>query len=114
MAATAWLLPLIWCIAWLQVRARGLAIADGHVIVRRGGISRSTIILPESKLQLIEVRQGPLQRLIGSATLRLTTAGVGGDVDMEDLPLDEARVMQQDLQARLARTVRRTVRPSRS
>jgi putative membrane protein len=114
LAATAWLLPLIWCIAWLQVRARGLAIADGHVIVRRGGISRSTIILPESKLQLIEVRQGPLQRLIGSATLRLTTAGVGGDVDMEDLPLDEARVMQQDLQARLARTVRRTVRPSRS
>ena len=111
---TAWLLPLIWLIAWLQVRTRGLAVAHGHVIVRRGGISRSTIILPESKLQLIEVRQGPLQRLIGSATLRLTTAGVGGDVDMEDLPLDEARAMQENLQARLARTVRRTVRPTRS
>jgi len=105
------LLPLTWALAWARHRARGLALVDGHVLVRNGGVARGLMLLPEDKLQLVEVRQGPLQRLAGTATLRLTTAGVGGDADMEDLPLDVARAMQDDLQARLARHARRTIRP---
>lgn len=111
LSTAAWLLPLVWGLALLQQRARGIAVASGHVLVRSGGLGRTTMILPEDKLQLIEVQQGPLQRLVGTATLRLTTAGLGGDAEMVDLPLDEARALQDDLQARLARTVRRTSRP---
>lgn len=111
LATAAWLLPFVWGLALLQQRARGIAVASGHVLVRSGGLGRTTMILPEDKLQLIEVRQGPLQRWLGTATLRLTTAGLGGDAEMVDLALDEARALQDDLQARLARTVRRTSRP---
>ncbi len=102
----AWLLPLVWGLAWMRRRARGIAVVDGHVVVREGGLARTMVILPERKLQLIEVRQGPLQRLFGVATLRLTTAGLGGDADMVDLALAEARSLQDDLTARLPRTLR--------
>lgn len=107
---TLWLLPLLWLLAVVRRRARGLLLTNGYVVVREGGVARTTMILPESKLQLVEVRQGPLQRLFGMATLRLTTAGTGGDADMVDLPLAEARSVQEDLVARLPNAVRATRR----
>jgi putative membrane protein len=109
---TLWLLPLLWLLAIARRRARGLLLANGHVVVREGGLARTTMILPESKLQLVEVRQGPLQRLFGMATLRLTTAGTGGDADMVDLPLAEARSVQEDLVSRLPNVVRPTRGPA--
>jgi putative membrane protein len=112
LGTAAWLLPLGWGLAWLRRRARGIAVVDGHVLVREGGLARTLVILPEAKLQLIEVRQGPLQRLFDVATLRLTTAGIGGDADMVDLDLAEARSLQDDLTARLPRAVRRVVTPA--
>jgi uncharacterized membrane protein YdbT with pleckstrin-like domain len=102
----AWLLPAAWLLAGARWRARGLALVPGYVLVREGGIARTTVILPERKLQLIEVLQGPLQRLFGVATLHLTTAGSGGVANMVDLPLAEARSLRETLAARLPRSVR--------
>jgi putative membrane protein len=110
----AWLLPVVWMLAVVRRRARGVLLEQGHVVVRHGGIARTTMILPESKLQLVEVRQGPLQRLFGMATLRFTTAGVGGDAEMVDLPLAEARSIQEDLVSRLPAVVRRSRVPEAS
>jgi putative membrane protein len=110
----AWLLPVVWMLAVVRRRARGVLLEQGHVVVRHGGIARTTMILPESKLQLVEVRQGPLQRLFGMATLRFTTAGVGGDAEMVDLPLAEARSIQGDLVSRLPAVVRRSRVPEAS
>ncbi len=111
--SAAWLFPLVWLLACARWRARGLTLVPGYVLVRQGGISRTTIIMPESKLQLIEVQQGPLQRMFGLATLHLTTAGQGGEASMVDLRLAEARAVRDDLAARLPRSVRasgRTIR----
>lgn len=105
-----WLIPCVWLLAVARRRARGLLLEQGHVVVREGGLARTTMILPEAKLQLVEIRQGPLQRVFGTATLRLTTAGTGGDADMIDLPLAEARSIQEDLVSRLPDVVR----PSRA
>jgi len=102
----AWLLPAAWLLAGARWRARGLALVPGYVLVREGGIARTTVILPERKLQLIEVVQGPLQRLFGVATVQLTTAGSGGLASMVDLPLAEACFLRDDLAARLPRSVR--------
>ncbi len=102
----AWLLPLFWLLAGLRWRVRGLSLVPGYVMVRQGGIARTTMIMPERKLQLVEVEQGPLQRIFGVATLHLTTAGTGGEAHMIDLPLADARSVQEDLAARLPRTVR--------
>ena len=104
--ALAWLLPLFWLLAGLRWRVRGLSLVPGYVMVRQGGIARTTMIMPERKLQLVEVEQGPLQRIFGVATLHLTTAGTGGEALMIDLPLADARSVQEDLAARLPRIVR--------
>ncbi len=112
--ALGWLLPASWALAVLRWRVRGLHMANGYVMVREGGIARTTVILPERKLQLVELQQGPLQRLFGVATLQLTTAGSGGDASMIDLPLAEARSIQEALASRLPKAVRtrRNVRAS--
>lgn len=104
--ALGWLLPASWALAVLRWRVRGLHMANGYVMVREGGIARTTVILPERKLQLVELQQGPLQRLFGVATLHLTTAGSGGDASMIDLPLAEARSIQEALAARLPKAAR--------
>lgn len=111
--SAAWLFPLIWLLARARWRARGLTMVPGYVLVRQGGLSRTTVIMPENKLQLIEVQQGPLQRLFGLATLHLTTAGQGGEASMVDLPLAEARAVRDDLAARLPRSVRTSERTAR-
>jgi putative membrane protein len=102
----AWLVPVVWGLAVVRQRARGIAIADGHVLVREGGVARDTVLLPEQKLQLIEVRQGPVQRLFGLGTLRLTTAGIGGDADVVDLPIATVRALQAELTSRLSEAAR--------
>lgn len=108
----AWLLPAAWLLAGARWRARGVALVPGYVLVREGGVARTTVIMPERKLQLIEVIQGPLQRLFNVATLQLTTAGSGGVANMVDLPLAEARSLREDLAARLPRSVRERRRPA--
>ena len=110
--ALGWLLPASWALAVLRWRVRGLHVANGYVMVREGGIARTTVILPERKLQLVELQQGPLQRLFGVATLHFTTAGSGGDASMIDLPLAQARSTQEALASRLpkAARARRTAR----
>ncbi len=104
--ALGWLLPASWALAGLRWRVRGLHMANGYVMVREGGMARTTVILPERKLQLVELQQGPLQRLFGVATLHLTTAGSGGGASMIDLPLAEARSVQEALASRLPKGAR--------
>lgn len=103
----AWFMPLLWLLAGIRWRARGIISVPGYLLVREGGLSRTTIIMPERKLQLIEVMQGPLQRLFGVATLHLTTAGSGGSARMVDLRLADARSLRDALLARLPAAVRR-------
>ncbi len=102
--ALLWLLPAAWLLAGARWRARGLAMVPGYLLVREGGLARTTVIVPERKLQLIELRQGPLQRRFGVATLQFTTAGAGGHARMVDLPLEQARALRDMLAARLPKT----------
>ncbi len=102
-----WALPLLWALAPLAWRVRGVAADGAYLVVRDGGVSRTTWVLPVTKLQQVQLRQGPLQRWLRLATVRLTTAGVGGVADVVDLPLAEARWLVDDLVARLPALRRR-------
>lgn len=82
-----WALPVwgLWAVAytiWAQVRAR-LAYrharyrVDARGIEIRGGIFvRRVISVPRSRVQHIDVAQGPFERRHGIATLSIYTAGV--------------------------------------
>ncbi|MGH9936449.1 MAG: PH domain-containing protein, partial [Blastocatellia bacterium] len=56
--------------------------------------SRSTHIVPISKVQAVEIHQSPFDRRLGLATLNIDTAGqayTGGGPQISNLPIDEAR-----------------------
>lgn len=59
----------------LTYRRNGFAVSPRLLLVRSGLFNRRLFILPHRKVQELALRQGPLQRWRGLATLELKTAG---------------------------------------
>ncbi len=74
-----WPLAAVWMALsiyfWFHCRAKGYQLREHDVSLYTGLIFKKTIIQPVSRLQHIEVAQGPLERLAGLATLKLFSAG---------------------------------------
>lgn len=108
--ARAWagllVLPLLLWNAW---RAAGFAawhLDAGSVGLRGGAWGRWWRVAALSKVQAVSLRRSPLDRLCGTATLRLDTAGRGNGqpvLDLRYLPADRAQVLLETLCARLSR-----------
>ena len=106
-----WALPLLWALTPLAWRVRGVGVSGAYLVVREGWLMRITWVVPVAKLQQVQLRQGPLQRWLRLATVRLTTAGLGGVADVVDLPVADARLLVDDLVARLPALRRRRSAP---
>jgi len=101
----AWLRP----IGWLRL-AYG---TDDRVIVAREGVLHRTLtIVPHAKTQSVRLTQGPLQRLLGLATVRVDTTPGPVDAVIRHRPQQEARAILEG-QARRARLARRVDVPER-
>jgi putative membrane protein len=59
-----WLDPISW-------RRRGYAVTDVALVVRDGALTRTAIIVPHVRLQAHGADQGPLERRLGLASVRL-------------------------------------------
>ena len=94
-------LPLPWWMARWQYAARGYALAQGYVVARAGVLNRVTWIIPEHRLQTLHLRETPLQRRAGLATLVVDTAAGGRQAAVFDLGADRARGLLDDLAARV-------------
>jgi len=86
---------------------RGVARDADTLIVREGGLGRETWVIPMAKVQLVHLRQGPWQRAIGTASVRITTAGIGSIADVVDLPEASARALVQEISGWLATNAKR-------
>ncbi|MFW5899414.1 MAG: PH domain-containing protein, partial [Jiangellaceae bacterium] len=101
----AWLRP----IGWLRL-AYG---ADDRVVVAREGVLYRTLtVVPHAKTQSVRVTQGPVQRLLGLATVRVDTTPGPVDAVIRHRPQQEARAILE-AQARRARLARRVDVPDR-
>ncbi len=69
-------------VAWRGALVQAVALRDHDIAFRSGLIWRKTVIMPFSRIQHIEVSQGPLQRRFDLGTLKFFTAG-GAHVDMQ-------------------------------
>lgn len=108
----AWgLLALAW-LPWAAVAARqhahraGYALDDILVMVREGWWSRHWRFAELDKLQALQLRQSPLDRRTGMASLWLDTAGAGArspPLRIRHLPEAEARALYDALARTLAR-----------
>lgn len=94
-----WLSPL-------QFRWMGYALNDQVVVSRGGWIIRAQHIVPHARLQSAALHQGPLQRRLGLATIKLHTTNLLGTEAIAHMAQDAARwlVYTEMDRARAART----------
>ncbi len=82
---------VIW--ARYYVNSMVLIIDDEKVASRRGVIFKTEDIAHYDKIQLVSVRRGLIERMLGLATLEINTAAVGlpgGEVKIKGLELSKA------------------------
>lgn len=63
-----WLRPFSW-------RRTGYAVHEGVVLLRSGVLWRRLVVVPLARMQSVEVRQGPLRRMLQLASAELHTVG---------------------------------------
>ncbi|MFT4246562.1 MAG: PH domain-containing protein [Pseudomonas sp.] len=89
-----------------QVRRMGYALDERLVAVRGGWWTRWWRFAEIDKLQALQLVRSPLDRLTGTATLWLDTAGAGGGLPplrLRFVPLAQAQALYAQLSASLAR-----------
>ncbi len=74
-----------------EYRRAGYCVLPDRIEVWRGLLWRASVSVPVARVQYVDVRQGPLQRLQGIATLLIHTAGTeGAKVELAGLPPERA------------------------
>ncbi|MEV7796467.1 PH domain-containing protein [Streptomyces sp. NPDC087512] len=99
-----WCLPLWW-------RGHGLVVTDAVFAARHGLLRRSLALVPHAKVQSVRLTQGPWQRALGLADVRVDT-GANKTVPARLRDAEEAARLLRG-QAERSRTGRRDARPDR-
>lgn len=82
-----------------QVRAIGYAEREADLLVRKGVLFRSLVVVPYGRMQFVDVQSGPLARALGIAQVQLHTASPGTDASIPGLPPAEAARLRDRLAA---------------
>lgn len=83
-----------------QVRAMGYHERDDDLLIRKGVLFRSLVVVPYGRMQFVDVTAGPLDRWGGIARVQLHTASPGTDASIPGLPPAEADRLRDRLAAR--------------
>jgi membrane protein YdbS with pleckstrin-like domain len=75
--------------AW-RYRVHRWETTDDAVYALAGWLTKKWQIVPVSRIQSIDVEAGPIQQLLGLATLRVTTASGDGKITIEGLAREVA------------------------
>ena len=78
-----WLIPA-------HVRALRYALAETDFVIRRGVINRSLTLVPYGRIQYVDIKQGPVLRFMGIATIKLSTASAHTDATLSGVPVADA------------------------
>lgn len=66
-------------------------ITDEAVYTRTGWLTQESRVAPITRVQTVDTYRGPLERLLGLATVTVTTASSAGAVHISALQLEDAR-----------------------
>jgi uncharacterized protein len=87
----------------LRWRRWSWRLTDTSIELRSGVVTRRHVVVPHFRVQQIDVLEGPLERLLGLATLTVTTASAAGSVSIPGLSADAAPAVRVELVTRAAR-----------
>lgn len=99
-AAVVAVLALVAFVVPRQVRAWGYAEREDDLLIRKGVMFRSIVVVPYGRMQFVDVQAGPLDRWCGIARVQLHTASPGTDAAIPGLPPAEASRLRDRLAAR--------------
>lgn len=77
-------------------------LTDLALELRYGILVRRHEAVPYFRIQQIDITQGPVDRLVGLATLEVTTASASGSAALPGIAADDAPGVRQELLARAA------------
>jgi membrane protein YdbS with pleckstrin-like domain len=90
-------------IVWLvprQVRAMAYAERADDLLVRRGIMFRSLVVVPYGRMQYVDVNAGPLARRFQIASVQLHTASPATSASIDGLPPNEAARLRDRMASR--------------
>ncbi|WP_431956672.1 PH domain-containing protein [Nocardia lijiangensis] len=99
----AWAMFSIAVVPWWRYAVHRWEVTDEAVYTRVGWLTQESRVAPISRVQTVDTERGPLERLLGLATVTVTTASSAGAVQITalDLPVAEATVTRlTDIAAR--------------
>ncbi|OJV60059.1 MAG: hypothetical protein BGO38_00415 [Cellulomonas sp. 73-145] len=107
-AAAVWTAPAavlavgVW-LGWLvprQVRAVGYAERADDLLIRRGIMFKTLVVVPYGRMQYVDVNAGPVDRSFGIAAVQLHTAAPNTDASIHGLRPEEAARLRDRLASR--------------
>ena len=73
-------------------------IRDDDLIVQQGVLFRQWVVIPRHRIQHVDTTQGPIERFMGIANLRIyTAAGISADGSIPGLLEEQAEIIRDDL-----------------
>ena len=101
-AGVVLLILLVWLFPLRRYRAWGFQRGEDELIVKHGLMVRKLTVVPFGRVQHIDIAQGPLQRVLGLATLVLNTAGTrGAAVKLPGLDHREAEALRDHVRGQI-------------
>lgn len=106
--AAVWIAPAavlavgVW-LGWLvprQVRAVGYAERAEDLLIRRGIMFKTLVVVPYGRMQYVDVNAGPVDRSFGIAAVQLHTAAPNTDASIHGLRPEEAARLRDRLASR--------------
>jgi membrane protein YdbS with pleckstrin-like domain len=89
-----------WWLIGRQVRSWGYAEREDDLLVRRGVLSRTVVVVPYGRMQYVDVYAGIVDRAFGLAKVQLHTASARSDAYIPGLGPQEAARLRDRLASR--------------
>lgn len=96
-AAALAVIGIIW--AFLRTRTIGYLQRDDDLLVRRGMLFRRFVAVPYGRMQIVDITQGPIERMFGLKTLKFVTAAASSAITIPGMPGSTAEELRDHLVA---------------
>ena len=90
----------LWWLIGRRVRSFGYAERGDDLLVTSGIMFRRLVIVPYGRMQLVDVKAGPIDRWLGVTTVQLHTASATTDASIPGLEPDTAAALRDRLARR--------------
>ncbi|WP_425843867.1 PH domain-containing protein [Agrococcus sp. TSP3-2-1] len=83
--------------AFLRTRTIGYLQRADDLLVRRGMLFRRFVAVPYGRMQIVDITQGPIERMFGLKTLKFVTAAASSAITIPGMPGSTAEELRDHL-----------------